>query len=31
MGDRFDIGEFHNQVLETGCIHLALLEDKINR
>jgi uncharacterized protein (DUF885 family) len=31
MGDRFDIREFHNQVLETGCIPLALLEDKINR
>ena len=31
MGERFDIREFHNQVLETGCIPLALLEDKINR
>ncbi|GMN10769.1 DUF885 domain-containing protein [Croceitalea sp. MTPC9] len=30
MGDKFDIKEFHNQVLETGCVPLALLEDKIN-
>ena len=30
LGDKFDIREFHNQVLETGCIPLALLEDKIN-
>ena len=30
LGDAFDIREFHNQVLETGCIPLALLEDKIN-
>ena len=30
MGDTFDIREFHNQILETGCIPLALLEDKIN-
>ena len=30
LGDKFDIREFHNQVLETGCIPLALLENKIN-
>lgn len=30
MGDNFDIREFHNKVLETGCIPLALLENKIN-
>lgn len=30
MGDTFDIREFHTQVLETGCIPLALLENKIN-
>lgn len=30
LGDNFDIGQFHNEVLETGCIPLALLEDKIN-
>ncbi len=30
MGDKFQIGEFHNQVLETGCVPLQLLENKIN-
>ncbi len=30
MGENFDIKEFHNQVLETGCVPLALLENKIN-
>ena len=30
LGNKFDIREFHNQVLETGCIPLALLENKIN-
>ena len=30
LGNKFDIREFHNQVLETGCIPLALLEDKID-
>lgn len=30
LGDNFDIREFHREVLETGCIPLALLEDKIN-
>ncbi len=30
MGDAFDIKEFHHQILETGCVPLALLEDKIN-
>ena len=30
LGDKFDIREFHNQILETGCIPLALLENKIN-
>lgn len=29
LGDNFDIREYHNQVLETGCIPLALLENKI--
>lgn len=29
LGDAFDIREFHNQVLETGCVPLALLEYKI--
>jgi uncharacterized protein (DUF885 family) len=30
LGDKFDIKEFHNEVLETGCIPLALLENKID-
>jgi uncharacterized protein (DUF885 family) len=30
LGDVFDIKQFHNEVLETGCVPLALLEDKIN-
>ena len=30
LGEKFDIGQFHNEVLETGCVPLALLEDKIN-
>ncbi|TRZ41789.1 DUF885 domain-containing protein [Robertkochia solimangrovi] len=31
FGDKFDIKEFHNRVLESGCLPLELLEDKINR
>ena len=30
LGNSFDIKEFHDRVLETGCVPLALLEDKIN-
>tara|TARA_R110002051_G_scaffold294961_1_gene360662 strand:- start:1297 stop:3093 length:1797 start_codon:yes stop_codon:yes gene_type:complete len=30
MGKDFSIKEFHNQVLETGCVPLALLEEKIS-
>ena len=30
LGDRFDIRDFHREVLESGCIPLALLEKKIN-
>lgn len=30
LGDSFDIAKFHNQILETGCVPLALLEVKIN-
>ncbi len=30
LGDKFDIKEYHNQVLETGCIPLVLLENKID-
>lgn len=29
LGENFDIGKFHNQVLQTGCVPLALLENKI--
>lgn len=31
LGDQFDIRTFHNEVLETGCVPLALLENKINQ
>lgn len=31
LGNAFDIKEFHNEVLESGCIPLALLEAKINK
>jgi uncharacterized protein (DUF885 family) len=31
LGDKFDIKEFHNILLEQGCIPLQLLEEKINR
>lgn len=30
LGANFDIRHFHNQVLETGCVPLALLENKID-
>ncbi len=29
LGASFDIRQFHNQVLETGCVPLAILESKI--
>ncbi|NOT75292.1 MAG: DUF885 domain-containing protein [Cyclobacteriaceae bacterium] len=31
LGDKFDIAQFHNQVLDSGSIPLKILEDKINR
>lgn len=31
LGEKFDIKEFHNQILKTGCVPLALLETKINQ
>ncbi|HSM64146.1 MAG TPA: DUF885 domain-containing protein [Gillisia sp.] len=31
LGDKFDIRQYHNQVLETGCVPLELLENKIDR
>lgn len=30
LGDKFKIAEFHNQVLDSGCVPLAVLEEKIN-
>ncbi|MCH7534291.1 MAG: DUF885 domain-containing protein [Bacteroidetes bacterium] len=30
LGDKFDIREFHNQILKNGCIPLAILEAKID-
>jgi uncharacterized protein (DUF885 family) len=30
LGDRFDIRAFHRVILESGCIPLALLENKVN-
>lgn len=30
LGEKFDIRQFHNQVLETGCVPLALLESKVD-
>ncbi|MCK7590016.1 DUF885 domain-containing protein [Subsaxibacter sp. CAU 1640] len=30
LKDKFDIGKFHNQVLESGCVPLELLERKID-
>ena len=31
FGDKFDIKEFHNKMLESGCVPLQLLENKIDR
>ena len=31
LGDKFDIKIFHEKVLESGCIPLQLLEEKINK
>jgi uncharacterized protein (DUF885 family) len=31
LGPRFDIREFHDQVLNTGALPLSILEEKINR
>lgn len=30
LGDKFDIRQYHNIVLESGCIPLALLEKRVN-
>jgi uncharacterized protein (DUF885 family) len=31
LGNKFDIRKFHNTILETGCVPLSILEDRINR
>lgn len=31
LGDKFNIAQFHNQVLDSGCIPLNVLEQKIDR
>lgn len=31
LGNKFDIKEFHDQVLNAGCLPLSVLESKINR
>lgn len=31
LGDNFHIAQFHNQVLDSGCVPLKILEDKILR
>jgi len=31
LGAKFNIAQFHNQVLDSGCIPLNVLEEKINR
>jgi uncharacterized protein (DUF885 family) len=31
LGDKFSVSQFHNQVLDSGCIPLKVLEDKVNR
>ena len=31
LGNKFDIKEFHDEVLKDGCLPLIILETKINR
>jgi len=30
LGTKFSIKEFHNQILDAGCLPMKILEDKIN-
>lgn len=31
LGEKFDIREFHNQILDAGCLPLKVLEEKVDR
>jgi len=31
LGDKFNIGEFHKQVLNSGCLPLSVLEEKLDK
>ena len=31
LGEKFNIAEFHNQILDPGCVPLQVLEDKVDR
>lgn len=31
LGESFDVAQFHNQILDSGCLPLDLLEDKVDR
>ena len=31
LGENFNIAEFHNKVLESGCLPLSILEKKIKQ
>jgi uncharacterized protein (DUF885 family) len=31
MGSKFSIGEFHKQILNSGCLPLSVLEEKLDK
>ena len=31
LGEKFNVAEFHNQILDPGCVPLKVLEDKVDR